>query len=86
MNETVKLNLIGETAWKETLAAHRSLSEEQIRDLSKNEPMNAEFALFSELRNCIIESLPNDLSEKELTRQVYFRTCGEPLPDDFFKD
>lgn len=43
-------------------------------------------AMFAAARNAIISSLPKDLSEREFKRQLYFRTYGEHLPDDFFKD
>lgn len=42
------------------------------------------FGLFATARNIIIESLPKDLSEKEFKKQLYFRTYGEHLPEDFF--
>jgi len=48
--------------------------------------INVSCAMFSEFRNCIVNSLPEDLSETEFKKEVYFRTYGEPLPDDFFKD
>ncbi len=38
------------------------------------------------VRDEIIASLPKDLSEKEFKKQLYFRTYGEHLPEDFFKD
>ena len=44
------------------------------------------FGMFATARRIIIESLPKDLSERELKEQIYFRTYGEHLPDDFFKD
>lgn len=44
------------------------------------------FGMFATARRIMIESLPKNLSEKERKRQIYFRTYGEPLPDDFFKD
>ena len=37
-------------------------------------------------RRAIIASLPKDLSEKEIKKQLYFRTYGEHLPEDFFKE
>ena len=43
-------------------------------------------AMFAAARNVIIASLPKDLSERELKKQIYKRTYGEPLPADFFKD
>jgi hypothetical protein len=43
-------------------------------------------AMFAAARNVIIESLPKDLSEREFKKQLYRRTYGEHLPEDFFKD
>lgn len=44
------------------------------------------FGMFATARRVIIASLPKDLSEKEFKKQLYFRTYGEHLPEDFFKD
>lgn len=44
------------------------------------------FGMFATARKAVIASLPKDLSEKEFKRQLYFRTYGEHLPEDFFKD
>lgn len=44
------------------------------------------FGMFALARRAVIESLPTDLSEREFKRQLYFRTYGEHLPEDFFKD
>lgn len=43
-------------------------------------------AMFAAARNVIIASLPKDLSEREFKKQLYYRTYGEHLPDDFFKN
>ena len=43
-------------------------------------------AMFAAGRSTIIASLPKDLSEKEIKKQLFYRTYGEHLPDDFFKD
>lgn len=43
-------------------------------------------AMFAAGRKAIIASLPKDLSEKEFKKQLYFRTYGEHLPEDFFKE
>ena len=42
-------------------------------------------AMFTAGRKVIIASLPKDLSEKEFKKQLYYRTYGENLPDDFFE-
>ena len=36
-------------------------------------------------RKAVIASLPKNLSEREIKEQLYFRTYGEHLPDDFFR-
>ena len=46
----------------------------------------AAFGLFALSRRAIIDSLPKDLSERDFKRQLFFRTYGEQLPDDFFKN
>ena len=43
-------------------------------------------AMFAAARKTIIASLPKNLSERELKKQIYERTYGERLPADFFKD
>ena len=43
-------------------------------------------SMFAAARNVIIASLPKDLSEREFKEQLYFRTYGAHLPEDFFKD
>lgn len=44
------------------------------------------FGMFATARRVMIASLPKNLSEKELKQQIYFRTYGEHLPEDFFKN
>ncbi len=44
------------------------------------------FGMFATARRVLINSLPKNLSEKEFKKQLYFRTYGENLPEDFFKD
>lgn len=43
-------------------------------------------AMFAASRDAIVASLPKNLSEKEFKKQLFLRTYGEHLPDDFFKD
>lgn len=42
------------------------------------------FGMFATARKVVIASLPKNLSEREFKEQLYFRTYGEHLPDDFF--
>ncbi len=43
------------------------------------------FGMFATARRLLINSLPKNLSERELKKQIYERTYGEPLPADFFE-
>ncbi len=49
------------------------------------ERAKAVFGMFATARKIIISSLPKNLSEKEFKKQLYERTYGEPLPEDFFE-
>lgn len=42
-------------------------------------------AMFAAGREAVLASLPKDLPEKEKIEQLYFRTYGEHLPENFFK-
>jgi hypothetical protein len=42
------------------------------------------FGMFATVRRAIIASLPKNLSEQEFKKQLYYRTYGEHLPEDFF--
>lgn len=44
------------------------------------------FGMFATARRAVIASLPKDLSDREFKDQLYFRTYGEHLPDDFFNN
>jgi hypothetical protein len=49
-----------------------------------NERIEIAGKMFMANREMILNSLPEDLSDEERTKQLYFRTYGEHLPDDFF--
>jgi hypothetical protein len=40
--------------------------------------------MFMSARTNFLNSLPEDMSPEEKMRQLYFRTYGEHLPEDFF--
>lgn len=42
-------------------------------------------AMFAAGRRAVVASLPKNLSDEEMKKQLYFRTYGEPLPEDFFE-
>ena len=64
--------------------------EEMQNDLwmkrSSQERAQCMFGMFATARRALIASLSKDLSDREFKEQLYFRTYGEHLPDDFFKD
>lgn len=89
MSRTDKCKLITKKmSWQEILVEYRKLNDNNrdIMSLSTSERALIGFSLFSENRHNIIESLPKNLSEKKFKKQLYFRTYGEHLPDDFFKN
>lgn len=59
---------------------------ETMINFSPNKRIRLGCEMFMAARELIIASLPEDLSEKEFKKQYYERMCGEPLPEDFFKD
>jgi hypothetical protein len=87
-DRTTKCKLItSEMSWQEILEESRKLENDndEIMSLSCNERVSIAGAMSAEHRHNIIESLPKDLSKKEFKKQLYFRTYGEYLPDDFFQ-
>ncbi len=44
------------------------------------------FGMFATARRAVIASLPKGLSEREFKKQLYERTYGESLPEDFFRN
>ena len=42
-------------------------------------------AMFAAGKNAVIASLPKNISDKDLKKQLYFRIYGENLPEEFFK-
>ena len=51
-----------------------------------NERIALSCEMFMSARELFLASLPKDLSAKEIKKQLYFRTYGEHLPNDFFKE
>lgn len=76
--------------WKKMLNDTSKEIEEMQNELWMNrttqERAEFMFGMFATARRLMINSLSKDLSEKELKKQIYYRTYGEPLPEDFFKD
>ena len=70
----------------DTPAEIRRIQFEMMSKLSTNRRIELACEMFQTAREIIIASLPKNLSEKEFKKQLYFRTYGEHLPEDFFKD
>lgn len=67
----------------------REMEELQNRlwmERSVDERAEFMFGMFACARQMMIASLPKGLSQRQLKEQIYFRTYGQHLPDDFFKD
>lgn len=65
----------------------REIEELQNERWMKKTPQErARFAsaMFAAAREAVLASLPKGLSDKEIKKQLYYRTYGEDLPDDFF--
>lgn len=71
---------------RDTTAEIRRIQFEMMSRLSTNRRIELACQMYQTARELIIASLPKDLSEKEFKKQLYFRTYGEHLPEDFFKD
>lgn len=70
----------------DTTAEIRRKQFEMMKKLSPNRRIELACEMYQTAREMIIASLPKNLSEKEFKQQLYFRTYGEHLPEDFFKD
>jgi len=67
----------------------REIDELQNRlwmERSVDERAEFMFGMFATSRKILVSSLPSGLTDRQLKEQVYFRTYGESLPLDFFKD
>ena len=70
----------------DTPADIQRIQFEMMRKLSSNQRIELACEMFQTARELIIASIPKNLSEQEFKKQLYFRTYGEHLPEDFFKD
>lgn len=71
---------------KDTSAEIEKLQFEMMMKLGADKRIEMACEMFAAARGLIIESLPKDLSDREFKKQLYYRTYGERLPADFFKD
>ena len=71
---------------KDTSPEIERIQFELMMRKTPNERIALACEMFMSARQLFLASLPKDLPEKEIKKQLYFRTYGEPLPDDFFRD
>jgi len=69
---------------KDTSPEIEKIQFDLMMKMSANQRIAMACEMFMSARESFINSLPKDLSEEEIKRQLYFRTYGEPLPDEFF--
>ena len=70
----------------DTPAEIRRIQFEMMSKLSTTRRIELACEMFQTAREMIIASLPPNLTKKEFKKQLYFRTYGEHLPEDFFKN
>ena len=62
--------------------------EQMQNDLWMKRPIDQRaefmFGMFATARRVVIQSLSEQLTERQFKEQLYLRTYGERLPDDFF--
>lgn len=57
---------------------------ELMLKMSPNQRIAMGCEMYMSAREAFLKSLPKDLSEREIKKQLYFHIYGEHLPDDFF--
>ena len=62
------------------------LQFEMMMRKTSNERIGLACEMFMSSRQLFLASLPKDLPERELKKQLFYRTYGEQLPEDFFKE
>ncbi len=70
---------------KDTSPGIEKIQFELMMRKTPNERIALACEMFMSARESFLASLPKDLSEREIKEQLYFRTYGEHLPDDFFR-
>jgi hypothetical protein len=74
----------GNSIMNDTTVEIRRIQFEMMKRLSTNQRITFACEMFQTAREIIIKSLSPNLTDKEFKQQLYFRTYGEHLPDDFF--
>lgn len=67
----------------DTLPEIEEMLDRMWLERSPQERAQAAASMFIAAREVIVTSLPKDLSPTEMKKQIYERTYGYPLPDDF---
>ena len=57
---------------------------EMMLKMSANQRIKLACEMFMSARQMFLNSLSKKLTEREVKKQLYYRTYGEHLPDDFF--
>lgn len=57
---------------------------EMMMKKTANERIALACEMFMSARQLFLASLPKNLPVEEVKKQLYFRTYGVPLPEDFF--
>jgi len=71
---------------KDTSREIEKIQFELMMRKTPNERIALACEMFMSARESFLASLPKGLSDKETKQRLYFRTYGEPLPEDFFQD
>ena len=71
---------------KDTTPEIEKLQFEMMMRKTPNERIALACEMFMSARQLFLASLPKNLTERELKKQLFYRTYGEHLPEDFFKE
>lgn len=71
---------------KDTSREIEKIQFELMMRKTPNERIALACEMFMSARESFLASLPKNLSEREIKEQLYFRTYGEHLPGDFFRE
>jgi hypothetical protein len=71
---------------KDTTPEIEKIQRELMMKMTPNERIAMACEMFMSARELFLASLPKDLSDEEIKKQLYYRTYGEHLPDDFFDE
>jgi hypothetical protein len=62
------------------------LQRDLMLKMTPNKRIAAACEMFMAARESFLRSLPKGLSQREVKKQLYYRTYGEHLPEDFFDE